>query len=304
MESPKQISKTTKNESNSSDGPLDLSELATKALIQTPEAKEMLKQSGAKRFEDLIGKDGLVAQMLRPLMEQMMEAELTEHLGYEKHQVSGYGSGNNRNGHYPRSLRSSDGNFSLDVPRDRNGEFSPRIITSYKQVSSELEQKIIALYALGTSTKDIAEFIYDTYGVEISEEFVSQVTDAVLKLTQEWQSRPLQAIYAIWYLDAIYVKCREGNRVINKAVHVVMAYDLFGRKDILGHYIAQGGEGAKFWLSVVSDLKNRGVKDVLIASVDGLSGFEEAITSVFPNTTVQRCVVHAIRNSLNTYRTS
>jgi putative transposase len=269
-----------------------------RALIATPEAQAMLARSGARRFDDLIGKDGLVAQMLKPLMQEMLEAEMTEHLGYPKHDSSGNLTGNSRNGSYQRTLRSSDGYMSLDMPRDRTGEFSPTVVTSYKQVSTELEQKIIALYAYGTSTKDITEFLLETYGVEISEGFVSQVTNAVLILAKEWQARPLQAVYAIAYLDAIHIKCREEGRVVNKAVHVVMAYDLEGKKDILGHYIASGGEGAKFWLAVVTDLKNRGVQDMLIACVDGLSGFEAAIHSIFPQATVQRCVVHAIRNSL------
>lgn len=269
-----------------------------RALMATPEARAMLNQSGARKFDDLIGKDGLIAGMLKPLMQEMLEAEMTEHLSYPKHDSAGYLTGNSRNGRYQRTLRSSDGHLALDIPRDRSGQFEPTVVTSYKQVSTELEQKIIALYAYGTSTKDIAEFLYETYGVEISEGFVSQVTNAVLGLAREWQSRPLQAVYTIAYLDAIHIKCREQGKVVNKAVHIVMAYDLDGKKDILGHYIAGGGEGAKFWLSVITELKNRGVTDILIACVDGLSGFEQAINSVFPQTTVQRCVVHAIRNSL------
>lgn len=277
--------------------PTSLAELA-RALVATPEAQAMLTQSGAKRFEDLVGKDGLVAQMLKPVMQEMLEAEMTEHLGYPKHDVAGYLTGNNRNGSYTRTLRTSDGHVALDIPRDRNGSFTPKTVLPYKQVSSELEQKITYLYAIGTSTTDITEFIYETYGAEISEGFVSKVTNAVLEHAREWQSRPLQPVYALAYLDAIHIKCREDGKVVNKAVHIVMAYDLEGKKDILGHYIASGGEGAKFWLSVITDLKNRGVQDILIACVDGLSGFEQAIASIFPKTTVQRCVVHAIRNSL------
>lgn len=269
-----------------------------KALIATPEAQAMLHQSGVRKFDDLVGREGLVAQMLKPLMQEMLDAEMTEHLGYPKHDSSGYLSGNSRNGSYQRTLRSSDGHLSLDIPRDRAGEFKPTVVTSYKQVSTELEQKIIALYAYGTSTKDIAEFLLETYGVEISEGFVSQVTNAVLGLARDWQARPLQDVYAIAYMDAIHVKCREEGKVVNKAVHIVMAYDLAGKKDILGHYISHGGEGAKFWLNVVTDLKNRGVRDIFITCVDGLSGFEQAIHTIFPQTTVQRCVVHAIRNSL------
>jgi transposase-like protein len=165
-------------------------------------------------------------------------------------------------------------------------------------VSTELEQKIIFLYAIGNSTKDIVDFVDETYGAEVSEGFISSVTNAVLALAREWQSRSLQPMYTIAYLDAIHIKCREEGRVINKAVHIVMAYDQYGHKDILGHYISSGGEGAKFWLQAVTDLKNRGVADILIACTDGLSGFEAAIHSVFPQTTVQRCVVHAIRSSM------
>lgn len=277
--------------------PVSLAELA-RAVVATPEAQAMLRQSGAKRFEDLIGRDGLVAQMLKPVMQEMLEAEMTEHLGYPKHHASGYLTGNSRNGSYCRTPRTSDGALALDIPRDRDGSFTSKTVLPYKQVTSELEQKIIALYAVGTSTKDIAEFLYDQYGFEISEGFVSQVTNAVLELAKEWQARPLQPVYALAYLDAIHIKCREDGKVVNKAIHIIMAYDLEGRKDILGHYIASGGEGAKFWLSVITDLKNRGVTDILIACVDGLSGFEQAIHSIFPQTTVQRCVVHAIRNSL------
>ncbi len=278
-------------------GETSVADLA-RALVATPQAREMLARSGAKSLEDLVGKDGLVAQMLKPLMQEMLDAEMTEHLGYPKHDASGYLTGNNRNGSYERTLRTSDGYMTLNVPRDRNGDFQPKTVLPYKQISSELEQKITYLYGIGSSTSDIADFIYETYGFEISDGFVSTVTNKILTYAKEWQARPLQAVYAIAYLDAIHVKCREEGRVVNKAVHVVMAYDLEGKKDILGHYIASGGEGAKFWLNVITDLKNRGVQDILITCVDGLSGFEQAIHSVFPQTIVQRCVVHTIRNSL------
>ena len=277
--------------------PERFAELA-KALIATPEAQAMIRESGAKTFDDLSGGNGLVAQMFKPLMQELLDAEMTEHLGYPKHHVAGYLTGNSRNGSYGRTLRGSDGTMRLDIPRDRNGDFSSTTLTSYKQVSTELEQKIIFLYAIGTSTKDIVGFIRETWGVEVSEGFISSVTNAVLDLAREWQARPLQAVYAIAYLDAIHIKCREEGRVINKAVHIIMAYDLEGHKEILGHYISNGGEGAKFWLQAITDLKNRGVQDILIACTDGLSGFETAIHSIFPQTTVQRCIVHAIRNSM------
>lgn len=291
--------KTTRTTVTATDGhePASITELA-KALVATPEAQAMLRQSGAKRLEDLLGKNGLVAQMLGPVMQDMLEAEMTEHLGYPKHDTSGYLTGNSRNGSYERTLRTSDGHVTLAIPRDRDGSFEPRTVLPYKQVSTELEQKITYLYAIGTSTADIAEFIHETYGAQVSEGFVSNVTNAVLVHAKEWQARPLQPVYALAYLDAIHIKCREEGKVVNKAVHIIMAYDLEGKKDILGHYIASGSEGAKFWLHVITDLKNRGVQDILIASVDGLSGFEQAIASIFPRTIVQRCVVHAIRNSL------
>lgn len=266
------------------------------ALIATPQVQEALRQVNS--YDELIGKDGLIAGMLKPIMQELLDAEITEHLGYPKHDTSGYGSGNSRNGSYGRTLRGSDGPFTLEMPRDRNGNFKSDVLPPYKQISSELEQKIISLYGVGTSTEDIVSFLYDTYGVEISTGFISQVTEKVLELAREWQTRPLNAIYTIAYLDAIHIKCREQGKVINKAVHIVMAYDLSGRKHILGHYISSGGEGAKFWLGVITDLKNRGVSDILIACVDGLTGFEQAIHSVFPQAIVQRCIVHAIRNSL------
>jgi transposase-like protein len=277
--------------------PNRFAELA-RALIATPQAQAMIEESGVKTFDGLVGGNGLIANMLKPLMQELLDAEMTEHLGYPKHDVSGYLSGNSRNGSYERTLRSSDGTMKLDIPRDRIGQFEPTILSSYKQVSTELEQKIIYLYAIGNSNKDIVGFISETYGAEVSESFVSSVTNAVLGLAREWQARPLQAIYTIAYLDAIHIKCREEGRVINKAVHIIMAYDQEGHKEILGHYISNGGEGAKFWLTAITDLKSRGVADILIACVDGLSGFEAAIHSVFPQTTVQRCVVHAIRNSM------
>lgn len=285
--------KTNNSQSNPDSDRYD--ELAA-ALIATPQVQSALRN--VRSVDDLIGGNGLIAGMLRPIMQELLDAEMTEHLGYPKHHIAGQLTGNSRNGSYERTLRSSDGTIPLAMPRDRSGEFSSTVVQPYKQVSSELEQKITSLYAFGTSTTDIVGFLQETYGVEVSTGFISQVTEKVLELAKEWQSRPLEAIYTIAYLDAIHIKCREQNKVINKAVHIVMAYDLDGKKNILGHYISSGGEGAKFWLSVITDLKNRGVADILIACIDGLSGFEQAIHSVFPQTTVQRCVVHAIRNSM------
>jgi transposase-like protein len=194
-----------------------------------------------------------------------------------------------------------DGEFNVRIPRDRDGNFKPTVVKPYKQITPDLEKKIISLYAMGTSTRDIMSFIYESYGFEISEGFVTKVTDKILDLAKEWQVRALKGVYPIIYLDAIHIYCRDNSdnhKVIKKAVYVVLGYDIEGKKEVLGQYISQGGEGAKFWLSVVQDLQNRGVKDVMIACVDGLNGFSEAINSVFPNTIVQRCVIHAIRTSL------
>lgn len=288
----------TKQKSNSSQINPDTNRYAelAAALIATPQMQTALQSVSS--YDELVGGNGLIAGMLRPLLQEMVNAEMTEHLGYPKHHVAGQLTGNSRNGSYERTLRSSDGAIPLTMPRDRNGDFNSTVVRPYKQVSSELEQKITSLYAFGTSTTDIVGFLNETYGVTVSTGFISQVTEKVLELAREWQTRPLQAIYTIAYLDAIHIKCREQGRVINKAVHIVMAYDRDGQKEILGHYISHGGEGAKFWLGVITDLKNRGVSDILIACIDGLSGFEQAIHSIFPQTTVQRCVVHAIRNSM------
>jgi putative transposase len=191
------------------------------ALIATPQMQQALRS--ATSYDDLVGGDGLIAGMLRPLLQEMINAEMTEHLGYPKHHAEGNLSGNSRNGSYERNLRGSDGNLALDMPRDRNGVFNSTVVRPYKQVSSELEQKITSLYAFGTSTADIVGFLQETYGVAVSTGFISQVTEKVLELAREWQSRPLQTIYTIAYLDAIHIKCREQNKVVNKAVHIVMA---------------------------------------------------------------------------------
>jgi len=289
------MTKLTISKTDNRNDPHRYDELAA-ALVATPQVQAALRSVNS--YDDLVGGEGLIARMLKPLMQELLDAEMTEHLGYPKHDVSGNLTGNSRNGSYERTMRGSDGAITLSMPRDRNGNFSSTVVQPYKQVSSELEQKITSLYAFGTSTADIVSFLNETYGVTVSTGFISQVTEKVLELAREWQARPLQSIYTIAYLDAIHIKCREQNKVINKAVHIVMAYDLDGKKEILGHYISSGGEGAKFWLSVITDLKNRGVADILIACVDGLSGFEQAIHSVFPQATVQRCVVHAIRNSM------
>jgi len=253
----------------------------------------------AKSMDDFFGKEGIFARLFANTMEQMLQAELTEHLGYEPHETKGRNSGNNRNGSYQRKVRTSEGETTIQVPRDRNGTFEPIILPKgTSSTTNELEDKIIGMYAKGMSVRDIQEQLEELYGVQISPATVSAITDKVWGAVEAWQSRPLASIYAIVYLDAIHLKIRRENKVENTAVYVVLGVDLEGHRDVLGHWIGDGGEGANFWLSVITDLQARGVKDILIACMDGLTGFKDAILSVFPKAEIQRCVIHQIRNSL------
>lgn len=247
----------------------------------------------AKSMDDFFGKEGIFARLFASTMEQMLQAELTEHLGYEPHEAKGRNSGNNRNGSYSRKLRTSEGETTIQVPRDRNGTFEPVILPKGTgSTTNELEDKIIGMYAKGMSVRDIQDQLEELYGVEVSPATVSAITDKVWGLVEAWQSRPLSAIYAIVYLDAIHLKIRRENKIENTAVYIVLGVDLEGHRDVLGHWIGDGGEGANFWLSVITDLQSRGVKDILIACMDGLTGFKDAILAVFPKTEIQRCVIH------------
>jgi len=252
----------------------------------------------ATSIDDFFGKEGIFARLFATTLEQMLEAELTAHLGYAPYAASGRNSGNSRNGKRPRQLRTSAGDLSIQVPRDRNSEFAPALLEKYQTSTNELEEKIIALYAKGVSTRDIQQMLGDLYGVEVSAATISTVTDKVWGLVEAWQSRPLQSVYPIVYLDAIHLKVRRDGRVQNTAVYIVLGVDCDGQRDVLGHWVGDGGEGASFWLTVVSDLQARGVEDIFIACIDGLTGFKEAIQAVFPQTQIQRCVIHQIRHSL------
>jgi transposase-like protein len=253
----------------------------------------------AKSMDDFFGKEGIFSRVFGKTLETLLEAELTEKLGYEKYATSGRNSGNSRNGKVTRKLKSSAGETEIRVPRDRNGEFEPILLKKYGHNTSELEEKILALYARGLSTREVQEHLGEMYGVEVSATTISNITDKVQPLVETWQNRPLMNYYAIIYLDAIFVKMRREGKVENVAVYNVLGVDLEGKRDILGHWVGEGaGEGAKFWLSVVTDLKARGVEDILIACVDGLNGFSEAIHSIYPYAQVQRCIIHQIRSSL------
>ena len=188
-------------------------------------------------------------------MEQMLEAELSDHLGYERHEVKGHNSGNNRNGHYGKKVRSSSGDVKIQVPRDRNGSFEPKIIPRYGSNTNELEEKILGMYARGVSTRDIQDALTEMYGVDVSPSLISKVTDKVWETVEAWQNRPLDAVYPIIYLDALHLKIRQDGKVINTAVYAVLAVDLNGHRDVLGHWVSDGAEGANFWLSVITDLQ-------------------------------------------------
>lgn len=264
-----------------------------------PTAEEVQAElAKVQSMDDFFGKEGVFAKLFASTLEQMLEGELTEHLGYEPYEAAGRNSGNNRNGYYPKKVRTSTGQTSIQVPRDRNGEFEPQILARYAGNTNELEEKILAMYARGMSTRDIAGTLAELYGVDISAATISTITEKVWPLVEAWQNRPLARIYPIVYLDAVHIKLRREGRVANTAVYNVLGVDMEGHRDILGHWIGDGGEGANFWLSVLTDLQNRGVVDIFLACVDGLNGFSEAIRAVFPQTQVQRCVIHQIRSSL------
>jgi transposase-like protein len=270
-----------------------------KRRIDLPSAEKVQEElSQAENMDDFFGKEGIFAKLFANTLEQMLEAELGDHLGYEPYEASGRNSGNSRNGHYSKKVRSSDGDVEIQVPRDRRGSFEPRIVPKYGSNTNELEEKILGLYAKGVSTRDIQDTLHELYGVEVSPSLISKVTDKVWDQVEAWQNRPLESIYALVYMDAIHIKLRRDGKVANTAVHVVLAVRLDGHREVLGHWVADGAEGANFWLSILTDLQNRGVEDILIATMDGLTGFTEAVEAVFPQTLVQRCIIHQIRNSL------
>ena len=250
-----------------------------------------------KKPEDILGETGLLKQLTKQLLERAMQTEMTEHLGYEKHAPVNKQTDNSRNGTYKKQIKGEFGNLEIAVPRDRDSSFEPIILPKGQSRFSGFDDKIIALYARGMTTRDIQAHLEEMYGVEVSPSLVSQVTRAVQEEVTLWQNRPLDEVYPIIYLDAIRVKVRQEGRVINKAVYLAIGVNLDGIKEVLGMWTAET-EGAKFWLFVVTELKNRGVKDIFIACVDGLKGFPEAIETVFPDTQVQLCLVHMVRHSL------
>jgi putative transposase len=256
---------------------------------------ELLKEY--KNPEDLIGKNGILKQLTKRLVEKAMESELTHHLGYAKNSSTGKNTGNSRNGKSPKNITGDFGEIPIEVPRDRNGDFNPLIVKKNQTRFDGFDDKIISMYARGMTTRDIQAHLEEIYGVEVSPGLISNVTDSVINEVKEWQNRPLEEIYPVMYLDATIVKVRSEGRVINKSIYLALGITLEGIKDVLGIWIEQN-EGAKFWMKVMTELKNRGVQDIYIACVDGLKGFPDAIEALFPKTEVQLCIVHMVRNSL------
>ena len=263
-------------------------------------SNELIDQllAGYKKPEDLIGENGLLKQLTKRLVERALEAEMTEHLGHTKNASVANAAGNARNGKSKKTLKGDFGELPIDVPRDRHASFEPQIVPKHQTRWTGFDDKILSLYARGMTVREIQGHLQEMYGAEVSPSLISTVTDAVMDEAKAWQGRPLEALYPIVYLDCIHVKTRDSGAVRAKAVYLALGINMAGEKEILGLWIAQT-EGAKFWLQVVTELKNRGVVDIFIACVDGLKGFPEAIEVVYPQTAVQLCVVHMVRHSLN-----
>ena len=253
--------------------------------------------AGASTEEEIAGPGGLLAQLTKRLVERAMEVELTDHVGYEPHQEPPGGAGNTRNGTTPKTLITEHGKVQIDAARDRDGSFEPKIVRKRQRRFQGFDDKILALYSRGLSTRDIEAHLEEIYGVKVGRELISRVTDAVMDDVREWAKRPLEDIYPIVFLDCMVLKIREGGTVQRRALYLALGVTLDGDRDVLGMWF-QETEGAKFWMQVLTELKQRGVQDILICCVDGLTGFPEAIEAIFPKTTVQTCIVHLIRNSL------
>ena len=267
--------------------------------MKKPIRKELLDELLAEYAnpEDLTGPEGLLKRLTGALVERALQAELTDHLGYEPNAAEGQGTGNSRNGAGKKTLRTDQGNVTVEVPRDRNGTFEPKLIKKHQRSFNGFDDKILSMYARGMSVRDIQAHLAEIYGTEISPDLISRVTDAVVDEVQTWQARPLDSVWPIVFLDALVIKVRDQGVVQNKSAYIALGMGIDGHKEVLGIWL-ESTEGAKFWLKVISELKNRGVQDILIACCDGLKGFPQAIEAVFPKTVVQTCIVHMIRNSM------
>ena len=269
----------------------------TKRKVTQPDLIDLLL-ADYKKPEDLIGENGILKQLTKAIVERALQAELAIHLGHDKHERVANDDGNTRNGSSAKTLKGDFGALPLEIPRDRDGSFEPQLVAKHQTRWSGFDDKILSLYARGMTVREIQSHLEEMYGTAVSPTLISSVTDAVMDEVKSWQARPLDALYPIVYLDCIHAKVRDSGAVRLKAVYLALGVNLNGEKELLGLWVAQT-EGAKFWLQVVTELKNRGVQDIFIACVDGLKGFPEAIEAVFPKTTVQLCIVHMVRYSLN-----
>ncbi|HEY3946911.1 MAG TPA: IS256 family transposase [Solirubrobacteraceae bacterium] len=270
----------------------------------SPEVRDRLSDevidellAGARTEEEIVGPGGVLALLTKRLVERALSAELTEHVGYEPHQEPPGGAGNTRNGSMPKMLATEHGPVAIRTPRDRKGTFEPQIVRKGQRRFAGFDDKILALYSRGLSMRDIEAHLAEIYGVAVGRDLISRVTDAVMDDVWEWQQRPLEDVYPVIFLDALVLKVREGGTVQRRACYLALGVTIDGERDVLGMWF-QEAEGAKFWMQVLSDLKQRGVQDILICCVDGLKGFPEAIEAIFPKTVVQTCIVHLIRHSL------
>jgi len=250
-----------------------------------------------KKPEDAWGKNGIFGQIQKALMERILDEEMKFHLGYDKHAIEGNNSGNSRNGKSKKTIHTENESFEIEVPRDREGEFEPQFVKKHQRRVNKFNDMVISLYARGLSTEEICGHLKEMYGADVSKELISHIINSVHEDVSAWRNRPLEALYPIMFFDAIRIKIRDEGRVVNKAVYLALGIDIDEQKELLGMWIAHN-EGAKFWLSILTELKNRGMKDMLIACIDGLKGFPEAIESVYPDTNIQLCIVHMVRNSV------
>ena len=271
--------------------------MTNKKEIIIPDIDYQAEIKKCKTMEDVVGKNGLMQKLFKDVIQQLLEAEMDEYMGREKYERTDEPYPNYRNGYSSKTIDSSFGEVGLDIPRDRKSEFEPKVVKKYETVCNELDKKIIGLYACGMSVRDIQSEMEELYGIDVSPSMISKITDKVVEAAAQWQSRELEEIYPIVYMDAMHFKVREDNKIVSKAAYICMALNMSGKKDILGIWIGEA-EGAKFWLTVCNELKNRGVNDILIACMDGLKGLPEAIKTVFPDVSIQTCIVHQIRNSL------
>lgn len=258
--------------------------------------KQMSELMKGLEIRDMADINSLFKEMIGSVLENGLEGELDEELGYSKYDYKNRETENYRNGHRRKSLKTSFGDMQLAIPRDREGEFEPQIIKKQQTtISGDIEEKIISMYAKGMTTSDIEAHIREIYGLSVSDTTVSRITDKILPIAKDWQKRPLESIYAVVFMDAIHYHVRQEGSIVKKAVYIAIGIDLEGKKDVLGMWIGEN-ESAKFWLSVMNEIKNRGTEDILIACVDGLTGFTDAISAVFPKTEIQQCIIHQIRN--------